>query len=351
MMLTPCSPLPYRGSALASGVPMRVPYILAAAALSATVLRRRRRYSFAGKSVLITGGARGLGLLLARQLAREGAQLFLVSRTAHQLERAERELRDRGASVQAWVCDVRDPDAMSAAVERVVQEAGRIDVLVNNAGIIQATPWEHATVDDYQQSLAVHFWAPLFAMRAAVPHMIRQGGGRILNISSIGGRVAIPHLNPYGAGKAALLALSDGVRDELVKDGIVITTATPGLMRTGSHVNVDVRGRHEPEAGLFGVMTATPVTAMQGERAARQILEACRRGRSQITTGWQAKALARANVLAPELTARLLAATTWVLPGPTSSPEGDMKRRSRDIDVGWLGVLWPQAAARRNNEL
>jgi NAD(P)-dependent dehydrogenase (short-subunit alcohol dehydrogenase family) len=332
---------------------MRWPYLLAATTMTAALmLSRRPRYSFAGKSVLITGGARGLGLLLARQLADEGASLFLVSRTTHQLERAERELSARGAPVQAWVCDVRDPDAVARAVDRVVGESGRLDVLINNAGIIQATPWEHATVDDYQQSLAVHFWAPLFAMRAAVPHMIRQRGGRIVNVSSIGGRVAIPHLNPYGVGKAALLALSDGVRDELAKDGIVITTATPGLMRTGSHVNVDVRGRHEREAGLFGVMTATSLTAMRGERAARQILEACRDGRSQVTTGWQAKTLARVNTLAPEFTARLLAAaTTWVLPGPTTSPVGDVKRRSRDIDVGWLGAMWPQAAARRNNEL
>ena len=303
-----------------------------------------------GRVAVITGGARGIGLAVARRALDSGASVCLWDVDGARLRQAAAELGD-AKRVRTEEIDLRADDQVRAATASTLTAFGRIDVLVNNAGIIQATPWEHATVDDYQQSLAVHFWAPLFAMRAAVPHMIRQGGGRILNISSIGGRVAIPHLNPYGAGKAALLALSDGVRDELAKDGIVITTATPGLMRTGSHVNVDVRGRHKPEAGLFGVMTATPLTAMQGERAARQILEACRRGRSQVTTSWQARTLARANVLAPELTARLLAeATNRLLPGPTSSPEGDMKRRSRDIDVGWVGALWPQAAARRNNE-
>lgn len=206
-------------------------------------------------------------------------------------------------------------------------------------------------MDDYQQSLQVHFWAPLVAMRAAVPHMKRQGSGRIVNVSSIAGRVAIPHLNPYGAGKAALLALSDGVRAELAKDRITVTTATPGLMRTGSQINVDVRGQHAKEAGLFSLMTATPLTSMQGERAARQILEACRQGRAQVTTGWQAKTLTRLNALAPETTAVLMAAAvSWLLPGPSDSPAGGQKRRSREIESEALDALWPSAAG-RNNEL
>jgi short-subunit dehydrogenase len=341
------------GAAFAFVTHMRWLPVLGATAVTAALLSSRRRsYSFRGKTVLITGGARGLGLLMARQLAGEGAVLVLVSRTAHQLERAQRELDARGATVHTWTCDVRDQDAVTRTVERVVRETGRIDVLINNAGVIQGTPWEHATLDDYEQSLAVHFWAPLVAMRAAAPHMKRQGGGRIVNVSSIGGRVAIPHLNPYGVGKAALLALSDGVRAELAKDGIIVTTATPGLMRTGSHINVDVRGQHAKEAGLFGAMTATPLTSMQGERAARQILHACRHGRAQVTPGWQAKTLKTVNVLAPEITAALLgAAVSWLLPGPSSSPAGGQKRRSRDVDPGALGVLWHSGAARRNNEL
>jgi NAD(P)-dependent dehydrogenase (short-subunit alcohol dehydrogenase family) len=341
------------GAAFATGHVMRWPMLIFATALTASALTRRRTiYSFRGKVVLITGGARGFGLLMARRLAKEGAILFLVSRTAHQLERAERELRGRGSSVRTWTCDLRDADAVRSTVERVVQEAGRIDVLINNAGIIQATPWEHATLDDYEQSLQVHFWAPLIAMRAAAPHMKRQGGGRIINVSSIGGRVAIPHLSPYGVGKAALLALSDGARAELAKDRIVVTTVTPGLMRTGSHVNVDVRGQHEHEARLFTAMTATPLTAMQGERAARKVLEACRHGRAQITTGWQAKSLERLNALAPEITAVLLAAAAaWVLPGPSPQQAAGAKRRTRDLEVWPFGPLEASSLARRNNEL
>lgn len=320
----------------------------AALALSAST---RPRYSFRGKHVLITGGARGLGLVLARQLADEGASLYIVSRTAHQLERAEQLLRARGATVSAWVCDLRDPEAVAAAVTRVVGEAGRIDGLINNAGVINASPLEHVTVEDYEESLQVHFWAPLFAMRAALPYMRRQQAGRILNVSSIGGRVSVPHLNAYGAGKAALLALSDGVRAEVAKDGIVVTTATPGLMRTGSHVNVGVRGQHAREAQLFAAGVATPLTSMDAERAARQMLDAVRRGRAQVTPGWQARALARLNTLAPELTADLMAAAaSWLLPGPAATPAGDERRRSRDIGFGAIAPFLPRAAVTANNE-
>lgn len=326
--------------------------VLGATAVTAALLSSRRRtYSFRGKTVLITGGARGLGLLMARQLADEGAVLVLVSRTAHQLERARRELGERGAAVYTWTCDVRDQDSVTRTVERAVRETGRIDVLINNAGVIQGTPWEHATLDDYDESLEVHFWAPLVAIRAAAPHMKRQGGGRIVNISSIGGRVSIPHLNPYGVGKAALLALSDGARAELAKDGIIVTTATPGLMRTGSHINVDVRGQHAKEASLFGAMTATPLTSMRGERAARQILDACRHGRAQVTPGWQARTLKTLDVLAPEITALVMgAAVSWLLPGPSRRVGATRKRRARDV-TGVAGPPWDAGVARRNNEL
>jgi NAD(P)-dependent dehydrogenase (short-subunit alcohol dehydrogenase family) len=326
--------------------------LLGAAALAVRWLNTAKRYSFRGKSVLITGGARGLGLILARMLAAEGARLAIVGRTSDALRDAALELRAKGARVQAWPCDVRDPREVAAAVQRVVDDHGRIDVLINNAGVIEATPLEHATAHDYDRSLETHFWGPFHTMQAALPHMRRAGTGRILNISSVGGRLAIPHLNPYSVGKAALVALSEGVRAETAKDGIVVTTATPGLMRTGSHARVDVRGHHRREAQWFGAMVASPLTSMNAERAARQILEACRRGRAQVTPGFQARAAVRANALAPELVAAIMSGVVrWLLPGPTNSTAGDVTRRAHEIPVGWIGALFPKAASARNNEL
>ena len=136
------------------------------------------------------------------------------------------------------------PADAERAVERVVSRHGAIDVLVNNAGIITVGPLEHASIEDFEESMAVHFWGPLHTMRAAIPHMRRQGGGRIVNISSIGGKVGVPHLAPYCASKFALVGLSEGFRAELLRYGLYVTTVCPGLMRTGSARHAVVKGQH-----------------------------------------------------------------------------------------------------------
>jgi short-subunit dehydrogenase len=306
---------------------------------------RRRIETFGGASVVITGGARGLGLALARAFGREGAHVFLLARTAAELERAKDDLASRGVRADIMVCDVRDESAANAAIASVLERTGRIDVLVNNAGVIQMTPFEHAQHDDFDDSLRIHFWAPLTLIRACLPTMRRQHRGRIINISSVGGRVAVPHLLPYCVGKFALSALSDGLHAELAKDGIAVTTVTPGLMRTGSHRNVVIRGKHRGEAAWFGAAAATPLTSMRADRAARMIVEASRRRRARVSPGWQSRALQRAAVLMPEVTQGLMTATAaWLLPGPDGAA-GEQPRLSRSLDLGWLAAVLPTRAA------
>ena len=199
----------------------------AGAYFTARALRNRRALDLQGSVVLITGGSRGLGLVLARHYADAGAKLALAARTAADLESAATELRGRGADVQTIVCDVRDADQAAQAVATTVERYGRIDVLVNNAGIIQVGPAEHMQRADYEDALATHFWGPYATMQAAIPHFKAQGGGRIVNIASIGGKIAVPHLGPYSASKHALVGLSDGLRAEYAKDNIRIRDAGP----------------------------------------------------------------------------------------------------------------------------
>src|SRR5690606_26305399 len=111
------------------------------------------------------------------------------------------------------------------------------DVLVNNAGVIQVGPLEHMRLEDFRETMDVHFYAPLVASLAARPYLADRGGGRIVNITSIGGRLAFPHLSAYNASKHAAVGLSESLRAELMKDGILVTTVIPGLMRTGSPRN------------------------------------------------------------------------------------------------------------------
>ena len=161
----------------------------------------------------------------------------------------------------------------------------------------------------------------------------------------------MPHLLPYSAGKFALVALSEGLAAELGKDGITVTTATPGLMRTGSHRNVVVRGRHRAEARLFGAMSATSLTSMRADRAARLVLDAVRRGRSSVSPGWQARVLHLASVLTPELTSAILATVAnHLLPRPSSAPGAGVARESRDLDLGLIAALFPTRAAAMFNQ-
>lgn len=287
-----------------------------------------RSYSFEGKSVVITGGSRGLGLVMARELVAEGARLTIIARDAEEIALAAKDLLDRGGEVLALVGDVSDEDTARDLVARAVERYGRVDVVINNAGIIKTGPIEHLTVADFDESLGVHLWGPLYTTLAAAPHMRRAGGGRIVNISSIGGLVSVPHLVPYCTAKFALVGLSDGLRAELAKDGVVVTTVCPGLMRTGSHLNALFKGRHSEEFTWFAVLDSLPLISIDARRAARQILDACRRGDPHLTISLPAQLLSLANALAPDLMAEALKLMNRLLPAPTG-PEGD------ETKAGW----------------
>ena len=326
---------------------------MAALGTAAWLGRRGSRYDLRGRTVLITGGVRGLGLLLAREFGRRGARLAIVSRTPSDIARAEHELREAGHDVIAECCDVRDPRAVADLVNVVVAKTGRLDVLVNNAGVIQAAPFEEAQLEDFQESLDTHFWGPLFLTREALPYLrSAPGGARILNISSFGGRVGVPHLAAYSSGKFALVGLSETLRTELRKDDILVTTATPGLMRTGSHVKILVRGQHEKEALWFGAGVATPLTSMSGVRAARQLVDTCVAGRAHATPGLQFRLAEIVEAVAPQLTAAVKAVIAgWLLPGPAADAHGTSRRSTADVGFGWLTPFLPNEAAAANNEL
>lgn len=274
--------------------------------------------SFRGKSIIITGGSRGLGLVMARMLAAEGANLTILARDADEITRAAHELTSLGARVLAIQGDVRDRKTVQDMINRAIAQFGRVDVLINNAGVIQAGPIEHMTVEDFEDALAIHVCGPIYATLAVLPHMRLQGGGRIVNVSSIGGQIAVPHLVPYCTSKFALAGFSDGLRAELAKDKIRVTTVYPGLMRTGSHVNALFKGQYEQEYLWFSLLDSLPITSIDARRAGRQIIEACRRGESRAVISIQAQLLLAANALVPGLVAEAMKLMTWFLPGPTS---------------------------------
>lgn len=307
-------------------------------------VRARPVTSWRGKVVIITGGARGLGFALAQTFADAGAIVWIVARHADQLESAVTRLRRRGGTLHSQVADITDPAAVETLVAAVAARHGRIDVVVNNAGVITAMPFANAEVDDFRASLDTHFWGPLHLIRASLPWLTRSATAHIINISSIGGRVGVPHLAPYCAGKFALTGLSQVLRAELAPQGVWVTLATPGLMRTGSVGRVRVRGHHVAEARWFAALSATSLTSQDASAAARQIVRAAAHRRAAVTPGWQARLQHTGNALAPELAAAVLAAVAGQLlpgaaPGPTPSlPVGD-------LPLGWARLLISERTA------
>ncbi len=309
----------------------------------------RPRMSFQGKTVLITGGSRGLGLVLARRFLKEGARVAICGRDDETLERARAQLEQVGGEVLTLTCDVREPVQVEAMVAQVQETFGPVDVLVNNAGIIQAGPLEAMTLEDFQEAMDTHLWAPLYTTLAVLPAMKQRGEGRIVNISSIGGRVSIPHLVPYSASKFALVGLSDGMRAELAQDGIKVTTVCPSLMRTGSPPNATFKGDHEKEYAWFFVSDSLPGLSLNAERAARKIIEACRRGDAEALVGLPAKVAAVARTLAPNLTAAVLAQVNRWLPQDSTQDHFKGSQSETPLTRSWLTEL-SRRAAERNNE-
>jgi NAD(P)-dependent dehydrogenase (short-subunit alcohol dehydrogenase family) len=321
----------------------------------AVYARRRRAYSFAGKTVVITGGSRGLGLVLARQLASEGARLVLVARNSSELENAVDNIRAKqpSAEVTTVSADVTMREDAERAISTTINRYGRIDVLINNAGIIQVGPLDHMKLSDYDDAMKTHFWGPLYMVVEALPHFRNGGGGRIVNIASIGGRMAVPHLVPYSASKFALVGLSDGLRAELAGENILVTTVCPGLMRTGSPPNASFKGRHAAEYSWFAIASSLPGLTISAERAARQIIDACRRGQGELVITLPAKLAVVARNLTPGLFSAALSLVQEVLP-KSGGADGDIARSGRLAGPGWAPapLLAPMhAAAKKNNEL
>src|ERR1051326_647519 len=271
-------------------------------------------YPLYDKVVLITGGSRGLGLVLARHICARGGNVAIIARNADELARAKTDLVPRGGKVLTVQWDLLEPEQVQTAVRRVIDRFGKIDILINNAGIIEVGPVEGMMPQDFERAMRLHFWAPLDLISQIVPEMRIWGGGRIVNITSIGGKIAVPHMAPYSASKFALTGLSDALRAELARDNIHVTTVAPGMMRTGSHVNARFRGRHDSEFAWFASSAGAPLLSMNADRAARKILAACRRGQPSLTLTFAARLQIVANALFPNLTGYAMKLVNRFLP-------------------------------------
>ncbi|MEU3372576.1 SDR family oxidoreductase [Streptomyces sp. NPDC006660] len=284
-----------------------------------------RRDRFEGRTALVTGSSRGLGLLIARELASRGCRVMLCARGAEGLGLAERKLRAVGAEVASSACDITDEDAPQQLLDAVHERFGPLDILVNSAGIIQVGPMETFEEADFREAMETMLFSPLRLTLAALPDLRASAQGTLVTISSVGGRIPAPHLLPYVTAKFAAAGFSQGLRAELTGSGVSVTTVFPGLMRTGSHTAARFHGRPGAEYGWFGAAATMPLLSMDAGSAARAVVRAAERGRPELVLTPAAKIGVRLQGLAPASMARLLSLSDRALPGPGERPRRDVR--------------------------
>jgi len=266
--------------------------------------------------VVVTGGSRGLGLAIATRFAAGSgtsapARLVLASRNLAELQQAQETLLAQYAHLRPEdfhlvAADLSKPEEARRLVSEAIERYGRIDVLVNNAGIIDVGPIESQTLDIFERTMQVNFFAALYTTWAALPHLRKQvplSGTRrasIVSIASIGGKLAVPHMLPYSAAKFALVGFSEGLHAELRHKGIRVTTVCPGLMRTGGEDHVNIVGDVEFERRWFTLAAKTPGLSVSTRYAANRIFHAVACGRAEITISPQAWLAARFAGAFPE---------------------------------------------------
>jgi len=196
-----------------------------------------------GKKVLITGAAGGIGRLLARKLAGEGATLVLWDVAHPELKAVTEELRMGGANVFPYYPDVTDRETVYATAERVLEECGPVDVLINNAGIVTGKPILEASDAEIQRTFDVNALSLFWTTRAFLPTMVERGSGHIVTIASAGGLVAAPRLTDYSASKFAAVGFDEALRLELQWEGrdVMTTVVCPFYVQTGMFEGVRTR--------------------------------------------------------------------------------------------------------------
>jgi NAD(P)-dependent dehydrogenase (short-subunit alcohol dehydrogenase family) len=224
-------------------------------------------YDLRGRAALVTGSTQGIGFGIARELARAGSRLVVTGRDRDKAAKAVRELERLGGEALALTLDVTDPDSVANCVAAAIERFSRIDILVNNAGVFQSRLGLELDDEDFNRCLDVNLTGAWRMVRAMVPHFRAQGGGRIINIASMGGRRGVDIAPAYCASKAALINLTQSLAVALGADRINVNAVCPAAVATAMQDEIEalrrVAGNHAsgppPSRALPGSLTAADV--------------------------------------------------------------------------------------------
>ncbi len=261
--------------------------------------------SFEGKVAAVTGAGSGIGRALARELARRGSHLALCDIDEHGLAETVALCEGSGVKVTSQRVDVADRAAVEAWADHVVAEHGRVNLVVNNAGVALAAPIETMSYDDFEWLMNINFWGVVHGTKAFLPHLVAAGDGHIVNVSSVFGLISVPNQSAYNAAKFAVRAFTDALRMELdaARNGVSATTVHPGGVKTNiarnARMAVAVVGRDASDFDKIAITTP--------EKAARQILAAVQKNKRRLLIGVDAKFIDLASRMPPGLYQSVLA--------------------------------------------
>ena len=253
-----------------------------------------------GKNVVITGASSGIGRATALEMARRGANVILAARRAERLEEVAAECRSHGVRAVAVPTDVTRPEDC----RRLIEAAGEVDVLVNNAGFAILDTIAEANADDLREMMDTNYFGALHCTKAVLPRMLARRSGTIVNVSSITGIMGVAKMAGYGATKAALIALTEGLRDEVLDRGVRVALVCPGTTETEFFVKAE-RGKMPAASRL--------VLAVKPERVARAICDAAEDGRYRRIIPLFAAIYMRMKELFPRLAHLLMRRVSAIL--------------------------------------
>ena len=257
---------------------------------------------FARAAIVLTGASSGIGRALALQLADQGARLALAARGADELEAAADACRGRGAEALAVPTDVSDEDQCRALVARAVEAFGRLDVLVNNAGVSMWARFDE--MDDLtplRRIMDVNYFGAVYCTHAALPHL-KATRGRIVNVASLTGKTGVPTRTGYAASKHAMAGFFDSLRIELRGSGVSVTTVYPGFVATGVR-----RHAYGPDGAPLGESPVREDDVMTAEECARLTLHAAAARKRELVMTARGKIGQWAKLIAPGLVDRVAA--------------------------------------------
>ena len=188
------------------------------------------------KVAIVTGGSEGIGKAAAQRMAEEGARVVIVARGQEKLDQAALDIRTATEGMVLPVsADISHPDSAEQVVQTALDNFGRVDILVNNAGVSLAKPFEDVTDDEWEYDFDLKVWGAVRLIRSSIPEMRKVGGGRIINVTNLGGRTPGPGSMPTSISRATGIAITKGLSKDLAKDNILVNTVCIGIVKSGQH--------------------------------------------------------------------------------------------------------------------